>query len=638
MCGISAIVGSPDSWQDGKALLAMHRALSHRGPDGEGFLLCNQSLQPFSFSGAPDATQFANIKPAFACAFHWLKILDLGCGAGQPMASRDGFVWVLFNGEIYNFRKLAEELVSHGHRFETGVDTEVIVAAYREWGNDCFRRFHGMWAILIVDLKRGVVVGSRDRIGIKPLFYSFDCGRLLLASEARAVALARRDGPRADLTRFREFLVGLPPQSADRTFFEEVYPVPAGSFFEVSLLEQINGPLQCTEFWRLSDFCHDQEHRMGEGEAASNLDLLLRSAVQCHSNAAVGLGALLSGGLDSSLLCSLLLKVAPLSKTFSLVYDNPAMSEWPYVQLVAAKCGGINHTLRFSRELAWNSVDRVVEAVGRPLLGQDIIAQYHVYKMARQHGATVVIDGQGADEILGGLPIYEAQMYLAMLKQWQLLGILKEMQLRSRRYGNSILSNLRSYFGPPLRAVSGRRQKAYNWISADWKLQDSKNCNGGPDASSFNRFLYRQVKHQNLPTVIEQLDHTSMRHGVEARVPYLDHRVVELCFQLPDHFKVANGCRKKVLHEVARPYLPSSVLNRMDKKMFVSDTRWMRLREHYRDNLLEMAKSTAMRQSGLFDAKHLQSFVEGYLLNRHDDELAVWRLYTAYRWIEVCKL
>ena len=129
-----------------------------------------------------------------------------------------------------------------------------------------------------------------------------------------------------------------------------------------------------------------------------------------------------------------------------------------------------------------------------------------------------------------------------------------------------------------------------------------------------------------------------MRHAVEARVPYLDHRVVELCFQLPAHLKVANGYRKKLLYDIAKAYLPKAVLNRTDKKMFVSDTKWMRLREHHRGHLLDMAKSTMMRDSGLFDPKRLLRFVEGYLLNQHDDELAVWRLYTAYRWIEVCNL
>lgn len=618
--------------------MTMHHALAHRGPDGEGFLLSNGNLQPFSFPCAPDCAQFANINPAFACAFRWLEIQDLEPSAQQPMPSRDRVLWVVFNGEIYNFRELAEELGAHGHRFNSSVDTEVIVAAYREWGNDCFRRFHGMWAVVILDLKRGVVVGSRDRIGIKPLFYSLDSGRLLLASESRAIALARSDGPRADLTRFREFLVGLPPQSADRTFFEDVYPVPAGSYFEVPLQERITEPPRFTEFWKLSDFYHDREQPMTADDATSIFDSLLTSAVRSHSKAAVSVGALLSGGLDSSLLSSLLLKAEPHSNTFSLLYDDPAMSEWPYVQLVTAKCGGMNNALRFSREIAWNSVDDVVEAVGRPLLGQDMIAQYHIYKLARQRGTTVVIDGQGADEMLGGLPIYEAQMFIAMLKRLQLLSILKELRLRSRRYHNSMLSNFRTYLASPLQTAR-RRHGTYDWISADWGVSaTSKECDDGLDPSHFNRFLYRQVRHQNLPTVIEQLDHTSMRHAVEARVPYLDHRVVELCFRLPPHLKVANGCRKKLLYDVARAYLPQAVLNRTDKKMFVSNTRWMRLREHYRDNLLAMAKSNVMRDSGLFDAKHLLKFVEGYLLNQHDDESAVWRLYTAYRWIEVCNL
>lgn len=619
--------------------MTMHKAQAHRGPDGEGFLLSSENLQPFSFRRAPEISQFVNVMPAFACAFRWLKIQDLGMSAQQPMPSHDRLCWVVFNGEIYNFRELAEQLRTHGHTFRGAADTEVIVAAYQQWGSDCFRRFQGMWAVLIFDLKRGVVIGSRDRIGIKPLFYSLDSGRLLLASESRAIALARSDGARPELTRVREFLIGLPPQSADRTFFEGVYPVSAGSFFELPLLGRITGPPEFKQFWKLSDFCHDHAHQMTEAKAASSLESLLTSSVKCHSSAAVSVGALLSGGLDSSLLCSLLLNAAPRASTFSLVYDDPAMSEWPYVQLVTAKCGGTSNVLKFSRELAWNSVDEVVEAVGRPLLGQDIIAQYHIYKLARQRGTTVVIDGQGADEMLGGLPIYEAQMFLSMLRRLQLSRIIKELILRSKRYNDSMLSNLHTCLGASLRNTWRKRKTAYDWISADWISPETPmDCEDGLDSSCFNRFLYRQFKHQNLPTVIEQLDHTSMRHAVEARVPYLDHRVVELCFQLPAHFKIANGCRKKLLYDVAGAHLPSAVLKRKDKKMFVSNARWMRLREHHQDDLLEMATSPVLRNSGWFDTKRLLKFVEAYFLNEHDDEMAVWRLYTTYRWLSVCQL
>ena len=211
----------------------MHSALAHRGPDGEGFLSIDSALHPSRLQHLDELESCVDVRSAIA--FRRLKIQDLSESAAQPMCSADGQTWIVFNGEIYNFAEIRRELMGLGVNLLTRGDTEVALAAYRQWGEACFEKFNGMWAILIFDLANGRLVGSRDRLGIKPLFYSFDEGRLLLASEMKAVALARSNGPEVEPYRFQEFLLGFPPQSAELSFFRDVHPVPAGTTFVVDL-------------------------------------------------------------------------------------------------------------------------------------------------------------------------------------------------------------------------------------------------------------------------------------------------------------------------------------------------------------------------------------------------------------------
>ena len=631
MCGISLVLdyaGSDRSPSSLIALTRLHDALAHRGPDGEGCILVDDHLRATRLPGIPHT---ARDPLRLAAAFRRLAIQDLSEAGAQPLSGARGHTWIMHNGEIYNHAELRKLLQDRGHQFRSESDSEVALAAYAEWGSDCFSKFEGMWAILIVDLDRARLVGSRDRLGIKPLFFSVDGDQIAFASEPQALALARRAGPQIEPNRFGEFLAGLPPQSPARSFFRDVHPVPAATFFEIDLR---GGPARAPSFrtfWRLADHRPGSDSTPSYPEAVDRMRDLVQNAVRAHRCAAVPVGCLLSGGLDTSLLATLAATEGPL-ESYSIVYDDPQLSEWPYIQAVAAHAGIRSRTYRLTPEEAWADVDAVVRAQGQPVLGQELIAQYHAYRLAKAHGKTVVIEGQGADELLAGMPGYETAFLQELLLTLRWRELFNEARQRVRRYGEPWGHLLKRSFGSLVRPAGRRRD--YGWLDA----REAPAMDGDddtPDPSRLNRYLYRLVRRTNLPAVLLYQDRGSMAHGVESRVPFLDHRLVEFCFTLPASFKAGAGTRKRILLDAARPFLPTLVLNRRDKKTFVTRQGFIPMRRDHGDALRDAVRSARIRTAPGVRGARLASFVENYLSGRHDDELAVWRLFTASRWLEL---
>jgi asparagine synthase (glutamine-hydrolysing) len=643
MCGISAVISY--GCDDGSARAALeraHQALAHRGPDGEGFLWVDRAGQA-TRSERPARGGFADPgNPMLGIAFRQLKIHDLGTAALQPLVSADAASWIVLNGEIYNGDELRADLSAKGHVFRTRVDTEAVLAAYREWGVSCFERFNGMWALLIVDLRRRVLVGSRDRLGIKPLCYAVDHERIVFASEPQAVVRARRDPAAADPHRFHEFLIGIPPQAAGRTFFDGVRMVPAASSFEIDLRsEQPREPV-FRRFWDLRDFVAADDRGSTFDVAVDNTRRLLQSSVALQSAAAVPIGCLLSGGVDSSFVARTLANRALADgagavPAYSITFRDPDMSELPFIWSVVRDGGLDSQTFELSPDRAWRDVDRVVCLQGAPLLGQDVIAQYHAYRLAREHGSIVVLEGQGADELLAGVPLYARARAAELAADGKIGELAREVWAQSRRESRSrgaalvrsaaIVRQLRS-FGEP-------RRRRPDWIDGDMPStrSDDEDWTPSRDPSLLNRYLFRAVTQTNLPAVLQLQDLSSMAHGIESRVPFLDHRFVEFCFTLPSTYKVLRGRRKRVVVEAARGVVPAAVLARRDKKRLVSKTHWMPLREHHAEALRDIASSTTMRNAPWFRRDRLAAFVDGYLHRRHDDVLSIWRIYTASRWL-----
>jgi asparagine synthase (glutamine-hydrolysing) len=564
------------------------------------------------------------------------------------MVSVDGHVWVMLNGAIYNYRELNAELTAAGHKFRTGSDTEVVVEAYRRWGTSCFNRFDGMWAILIVDTERRRLIGSRDRVGIKPFYFAMDDGRLLFASEPWAVAHVQREAAAVEPARFFEFLSGYPPRSSELTFYRGVKPVPAGTWFELAL-DRPARDIRFEAYWKLSDFHSGNGRPLPTfADASAKFSELLMHSVAGQSLADVKVGALMSGGLDSSTIVMLWSELARQRgsqrlDTISIAWDDPQMSERPYIEAIAAKAQSDSHILELSHRSVWSSVDDVVRAQAQPLLGQDLIAQYHAYRFARQNGDVVVMDGNGLDEVQAGLPSYEAQMVVERLQRLDLVNFVAELRAIARNYDRSYAGVLRSYVYTPLRR-NFREAKAlpeYPWLdihgcdTADPAWIAGATADRGNDPSHLNRILYREARHTNIPAVLMHSDRNSMAHSVEARFPYLDHRLLEHCFSLPPEYKVGFGRRKRLLYEVAKTRLPKMVLENKQKMRFVLMNSWMPLRGEHAGAVREASRHPAFAKFAYVDQVRMQAFVDDYLAERHDNGYAVWRIFTASRWLDI---
>jgi asparagine synthase (glutamine-hydrolysing) len=651
MCGLSAILRFGASAAiDLDDLARMHGALRHRGPDGEGCFTVSTQMRGSRFDRVPER-QDVNDPLSLVAAVRRLRVSDLRLEADQPLVSPDGSTCLMLNGAIYNHRAIAAELAGAGFRFRTTNDAEAVMWAYRQWGTGCFAKLEGMWAILIIDLERGKLIGSRDRLGIKPLYYAVEEHRVLLCSEPGPLARIQAGGPRVEEARFFEFLSGYPPRSSALSFFRAVEPVPAASWFEIDLRAGRAAAPKFEPYWNLADFrSGNRSPELSFAEAAQRYRELLQSAVDSHSAADVKAGSLLSGGLDTSTLVALWAERAskrghPRPDTYSIAWADPKMSERASIEAIASKAGVRNHVLQLSAPEVWDGVDRVVGALAQPLLGQELIAQHHAYGLAKSHGAVVVFDGSGSDELLAGLPLYEAEVTLERFERLQWLDLARELHCMARAYRRSHVRIVRNYLVSPwLRHYrESRGLPEYSWLDAraagssadNWTR--SRTVDAGADPSRVNRLLYRETRHTNVPTTLLYGDRNSMAHSIEARFPYLDRQLVEFCFSMPPSYKAGFGRRKRLLFETAKDYLPDVVLERRDKMKFVPTTAWMPLRARSGE-LRDAARNEAFTKVPWIDCAKMHSFVDDFLAGHHDNAYAVWRIYTASRWLNLFAL
>ena len=590
MCGLAAVVDLGAHLDLGATLAPMLRAIVHRGPDDSG----------------------TAVDGRVGLGFRRLSILDLSPAGHQPMASQDGRHIIVFNGEIYNYVELRKELTALGHHFSSTGDTEVLLAAYRQWGVDCLRRLNGMWAFVIHDRKRQLVFGARDRFGIKPLYRCSSADRVLFASEIKAIVASGLYQPSLNMRRCAAYLHQERLDDTAETFFEGIQHVPAAHAFELDL----DGAYREWPYWRLGDATSGDAT-----EPPAAFAQLFEDAMRLNMRSDVPVGVNLSGGLDStSIICAaarLRREAGANQELLAFCYQDKRFDESSYIADTLAQTGARLVPLTLTPMQLWRSLPRVLAFQDEPLHSMTALVGFHLMALAAEHGVKVILNGQGADEVIGGYGSYFRDRWVDLLRRGRWPTARHEMSAHQRAHGGSTGERMRSSLthlaakgteGFALRqAISTRRRsaraRARIWLRPELLDHLPAVRHGSLD---LNDVLARAVTEQPLPLYLRVEDRNSMAHSVEVRVPFLDHRLVEFVFGLDGAWKLNGPWNKFVLREAMRGRIPESVRTRVDKMGFPTDAAgWLRgpLFDEFREALTD----PGFRRSPFFDADVLSS-------------------------------
>lgn len=640
----------------------MSRSLRHRGPDDEGFLLADrQGVTWWAGDDTPEAVLRSGLKHlpmarveaaprancgGLALGHRRLSIVDLSARGHQPMCYRDRY-WLSYNGEVYNYPELRAELADRGHVFSSETDSEVILAAYAEWGPACLPRFNGMWGLAIYDVVAQSLFVARDRFGIKPVYFWPAGDRLAFASEIKAFAGLAGWRPRCNHARLLDFLIWNLSDHTPETMFAGVVQLPAGHYVQIDLAVVLAGrddpslnSIRPVRWYSLPTL------RAGPAEAVAELRTTLEDAVRLRLRADVTVGSCLSGGLDSSaivcLMSGLLRRegVHPRIATFTAVSEQPEFDERVYAETVVERAGVTSHQTMPRPERLLDEFPRIIWHQDEPFVSASIFAQWCVFEQARNSGVTVMLDGQGADEILGGYRGFFGARLAGLARRgrlldwWQTAGKMKETS--GFAMGKSAGYTL-AYAFPGLVGTLGRLQRrAYSdrdWIRARWHpaFRNDPVARLGGRAADVRKMSMAQVTATNLPMLLRWEDRNSMAYSIEARVPFLDFRVVELCLRIADEDKLAGGISKAVLRHAMRGCVPDLVLDRRDKMGFVTaEPSWMsgKLAPRFRAELQEALQAL----DGLVDPRILGQF-DAMVARRRPFDHRYFRVMAAGRWV-----
>jgi asparagine synthase (glutamine-hydrolysing) len=614
MCGICGVValGRPP---ETVTVDSMSARLAHRGPDGVG-------------------RYFA---PGVALGHRRLAIIDLTEAGRQPFASDDGGLQLLHNGEIYNYRELRTELEAHGHRFRTATDTEVILRAYEEWGSDCVRRFNGMWAFALWDERGQRLFCSRDRFGVKPLYYRVGDGRFVFASELKAFRADPAARLEPNLRAVRDFLAqGYVDHVPGETFFRGTQTLPAAH----SLVFDRNG-LRLTRYWRL-------EPRDPPSHPAEAVRELFVDSVRLRLRSDVPLGTALSGGIDSSAIaCAVdhLLRteaenarpVGDRQQTFTVWFDDPGHDERSYAEAVAERIHAQPHWISFSDRDVADELPAIVAAQDEPFGSTSIVAQWHVMRAAKEAGLKVMLDGQGGDEVLAGYPVTFGYRFADLLVAARLRDLRDELAAFRRLHGRgagATATALATPFLPQavrwrLRSLRGRADRLVHPSLRG--LPPTAEANGSPFPDRLRSVYHLILTERGLPELLRYEDRNSMAHSLEARVPFLDYRLVELLYSLDSRELVDHGVTKVVLRHALHDLLPPVVSERVDKLGFITPGARF-LRGAVGALAADAFASRAFAERGWVDAAVARRRLERFRQGDASNEAPLWRALNLELW------
>lgn len=588
MCGISGF-----NFQDEKLVKKMNNVIRHRGPDGEGYYIDkNVSL-----------------------GHRRLSIIDLKTGQ-QPMTNEDKTIWIVFNGEIYNFQDLKLNLEKAGHIFTTNSDTEVIIHAYEQYGFNCLQKFNGMFAFCIYDKKKSMLFLARDRFGKKPLYYYHLRNKFYFASEIKAL-LAIDDiqtTPNEEII-YAYLHNGYIPEDIAPTFFQNIYKLMPSSYITLQ-----TGKITIKPYYSLN---------INKIKTSINNDLvafnkyreLLFDSVRLRLISDVPVGSCLSGGMDSSSIVSIMKHLGKSTiHCFSAVYKEKDVDESKYINTVVKYFDVNDHLIKPDAHHLWHDIKRLVYHQDEPFESLSSYAQWCVMKTASKY-VKVVLDGQGGDETLAGYMPYLRNYLLGLFKQRKILTLLKEIILN----WTNLIEFLKSMYN-----VLFSHTDITGFFRKKTSLKKGYYLN---NFSGLHQRMQYDLTH-TIQKVLKYEDRNSMAFGIEARLPFLDYRLVEYVFSINENYKIRNGWTKYILRQSLKNILPEKIRLRKSKMGFpVPDLKWL---QKNKKNIQKLFHSSRFMNRPYFNAEkiinifnNLSSISNPYLPGYF------WRIINTELWLQI---
>lgn len=610
MCGIVGRLNFDSRPVDVSELTTARDRLANRGPDGAG-----------TWADGP-----------VGLAHRRLSILDLSDRGSQPMRNADGSLVVSFNGEIYNFLDLREELSQAGHRFTTQTDTEVILAAYREWGIECLNRFNGMFAFGLWDARRRRLVLARDRIGVKPLYFTINSGRVIFGSTLKAIT-AFADVSREISKEAMDLYFQMAYIPAPHSIYRDVLKLEPGTWLECSA----DGHTRTQRYWPLPPRGGRSASTI-EG-AADRLEELLDSSVRYRLISDVPVGAFLSGGIDSSTIVALMCRNSHTVRTFTIGFGEAEFDESTHARQVAEYLGTRHEQLILRPEDLLAIADQVPHHYDEPFADVSAIPTLALAELARTE-VTVSLSGDGGDELFGGYPYYNL---LARLDPWRRRAVFAAPLLRAAStlrlphrpamgltaLGQPRTSDLYAYMRGPLktrpysRIVSATPASAGTWF--DTRLSEEV-----PPARLVEQYMDLDIRSYLVDDILVKVDRATMAHGLEARNPLLDYRVVEFSRSLPGSMHTDRVGSKQVLRRVLDRLVPAELFSRPKQGFSVPIREWFR--GPLKPALHESMQGGWLTSGGYFKPGAVSTLVDEHVNGRRNHEFFLWAVYVFEQW------
>jgi asparagine synthase (glutamine-hydrolysing) len=595
MSGITGIIYN-NALEDTQDINKMSKAIAHRGPDAEGFLaISTKTGKVTELSGEqtpvslPPLSDFGSNADVYL-AHRRLSIVDTSNAGHQPMANEKKDIWIIFNGEIYNYKSLKNELTEF--HFKSNTDTEVLLYAYEKWGINCLQRLNGMWSFVIYDVKKNILFGSRDRFGVRPLYYAHTSDFFAFSSEIKGLLANDRVSRKVNMNAAVAYLRAGLDSSQGETFFNDVSELQPSHYFVFDLG---NKNLTIDRYYEIP-FC-DTWESFDEKKCSEYIEGTkdrIMQALDLRLNTDVSIGSCLSGGLDSSaIVCSVdqlnkkshYNSVGSKLKVVTSCYKNSPADESKWAQYVVDHTSSDWYRVFPKQEDLFNDLSDLIYTQDVPFGSTSIYAQYRVMKAAKEAGITVLFDGQGGDELFTGYTPYYNMFYSELKKhgEFDLLANeqkyiqntpLNEVNIDRMLLKTNIKSLAKKILPQPIINIirAAKQQPEMKYISAVGRSYKQYSYN------TLNQMLYTLMSYTALPQVLKYEDRNSMRFGIESRSPFADDiNLIEYVFKMPGVYKIHNGWSKYLLRESMENIIPKQIKERTDKIGFATpETEWLK--------------------------------------------------------------